>query len=343
MNILLAQLDGRLPNVALMRIAAHHRALGDEIDLRLGAGFEVGLWDRFDRVYASAIFRRSIPLMERLRRVYPDAIIGGTAIDPPRKGEIVPLSPVMSPTYTALEPYGIGIAQDYDLYPRERRSIGYTQRGCRLDCDFCGMRSREGPARQVATIADIWRGDPWPRELVLLDNDFFGQAHWRDRMEEIRSGRFKVSFNQGVNIRFITDEAAEAIASVDYRNGDMTDKRIYTAWDNQGDEERLFVGLRRLVKYGVRPDHIMVYILVGYWPGENAEDRDYRRRRLREFGARPYPMPWVKTPELQGFQRWCVGAYDKRIPWADWEANGYRPEGIGAERDLPLLLEEETV
>lgn len=36
MKVILFQLDGKIPNIALMRIAAHHRALGDEIDLRWG-------------------------------------------------------------------------------------------------------------------------------------------------------------------------------------------------------------------------------------------------------------------------------------------------------------------
>ena len=98
--------------------------------------------------------------------------------------------------------------------------------------------------RQEATIADIWRGEPWPRELLLLDNDFFGQPAWRERIAEIRNGSFKVSFNQGINARFLTDEAAEAIASVDYRDDSMKVKRIYTAWDNRKDEQRLFAGPR---------------------------------------------------------------------------------------------------
>ena len=191
--------------------------------------------------------------------------------------------------------------------------------------------------RPESTIGEIWRGDPWPRELLLLDNDFFGQANWRDRIKEIRDGGFKVSFNQGINARFLTDEAAEAIASVDYRDDSMKVKRIYTAWDNRKDEHRLFNGLNRLVKYGVKPDHIMVYMLCGYWPGETHEDREYRRLRLREFGAMPYPMPYVRTPELIGFQRWIVGAYDKRIPWKDWSKARYEPRNIRPEPTFPLL------
>ncbi len=169
------------------------------------------------------------------------------------------------------------------------------------------MPNKEGRIRPEQSIWNIWRGEPWPREIILLDNDFFGQPDWRARIAEIRDGRFAVSFTQGINARCLTDEAAEAIASVDYRNDSMDTRRIYTAWDNRGDEDRLFAGLNRLVKYGVKPDHIMVYMLVGYWPAETQEDRDYRRRRLREFGARPYPMPYYRTPELIGFQRWVVG------------------------------------
>lgn len=335
MRILLAQLDGGLPSIALMRIAAHHRVLGDECELRRGPNVELTLWDSFDKVYASAIFRKSIPVMERLRKVYPDAVIGGTAIDPPRPGEIVPLSPLISKAYTNLEKFGIGTAQDYSIYPTERRSMGFTQRGCSLNCSFCRMQDREGPPSSVATIADLWRGNPYPRELLLFDNDFFGQPEWRKRIAEIRDGKFKVSFSQGINARFLTDESAEAIGSVDYRDDSMKDRRVYTAWDNRKDEQRLFAGLNRLVKYGVKPDHIMVYILIGYWPGETEGDRDYRRAQLRAFGARPYPMPFVRTPELVGFQRWVVAAYDKRFSWADWKAADYRPEKLGLIGERP--------
>jgi hypothetical protein len=79
---------------------------------------------------------------------------------------------------------------------------------------------------------------------------------------------------------------------------------------------------------------------VGYWPGETHEDRDYRRRRLREFGALPYPMPFKRTPELVGFQRWVIGAYDKRIPWRDWMSAGYSPRRLGDRGTLPLFTTE---
>lgn len=318
-RVLLLQLDGKIPNLALMRLAAHHRALGDAVTLRQvgnAAAVEPLLWDtaeRWTHVYASLIFERTRPLAERARAIYPGIILGGTGWD----------------VGLALEDLGVTTrVQDYSHYPRWRQSIGFTQRGCRLRCGFCVVPRKEGSVVEAQRIAELWRGEPWPRELILLDNDFFGQPRWRDRIDELRAGRFRVSFTQGINARMLTDETAAAIASVDYRDDSMRVKRIYTAWDNRKDEARLFAGLEALCRHGVKPHQIMVYMLVGYWPGETLEDCDHRRRRLREFGALPYPMPFVRTPELVGYQRWVIGAYDKRIPLEEFRAARFRPERL---------------
>jgi hypothetical protein len=342
MNVLLLQLDGKLPNIALMRIAAHHRECGDEVEFRHAgnvAAVEPHFGDNHDRVYASAIFTRTMPVIERLREIRPDAVIGGTALD---KTDV--FGNIVS-DITKIEQFGITTAaKDYSIYPTYRNSIGFTQRGCRLNCKFCGVPSKEGKVSAAETIEQIWRGDPWPKHLHLLDNDFFGLPTWRENIAAIRDGGFKVCFNQGVNTRFIGDEEAEAAASVRYYDDSFTTRRFYTAWDNRKDEERLFAGLDALVRYGMKPDHIMVYMLIGYWRGETHEDREHRRKRLREFGARPYPMPYIRTPELVGYQRWILYAYDidhpnrKVIKWADWVAANYKPENLGFKNDAQLRI-----
>lgn len=318
MNVLLLQLDGKLPNVALMRLASHHRARGDTVTLRKATRLEAierPLWEMPPAtVYASAIFDRSQPLIERVKQVYPHAIVGGTG----------------SGTTQSLEEIGVNtVDQDYSIYPKFTDSIGFTQRGCRFKCSFCRVPKMEGKVRAEQGIYDLWRGEGHPRHLLLLDNDFFGQIGWQDKCQQIRDGGFKVAFSQGINARVLTDEVAETVASLDYRDDSMKTKRLYTAWDNRGHERKLFEGLERVCRAGVKPDHLMVYMLIGYWPGETHEDRDYRRRKLREFGARPYPMPFERSRELVGFQRWVIGAYDKRIPWADWQAAKYQPMNLG--------------
>lgn len=316
---LLLQLDGKTPNLALMRLSSHLKSAGVEAHFRPAgntSAVERGLFDvPYDAVYASAIFERTRPLCCRLLEVYPRAVVGGSGWD----------------ESATLEKIGVpaDVRPDYSLYPDYPHSLGYLQRGCRLSCGFCKVPAMEGRARGVATVADLWRGEPHARNLLLLDNDFFGNPEWSNRVAEMNAGRFKVCFNQGVNVRVLSDEQAAAIASTDYRDDQFSIRRLYTAWDNADDEGPLFRGLERLTRHGVRPDHLLVYMLVGFWHGPKLAENDFRRRqRLREFGARPYPMPFVRTRELVGFQRWVVGAYDKRIAWGAWERAGYEPRNL---------------
>jgi hypothetical protein len=115
-KVLLLQLDGKLPNVALMRLAAHHRSLGDEVELRHAgneAAVERHLWDAHDKVYASLIFERTRPIAEHLAKANPSAVIGGTGWD----------------LTTTLEQHGVStLAQDYSIYPTFKPSIGFLQR-----------------------------------------------------------------------------------------------------------------------------------------------------------------------------------------------------------------------
>ena len=272
----------------------------------------------FDAVYASTIFSRTQPLLPIVYELYPHAIIGGTGSDD---------------TIT-LEHLEVGIAQDYSIYPAFQHSIGYSQRGCRLKCKFCMVPTMEGAAKFEQGILQIWRGDPYPRNLLLLDNDFFGVPEWREAIKTIRDGDFKVCFNQGINIRMIGPEEADAIASVNYRDDSFERRRLYTAWDNAKDEARLFRGLQLLVDRGVNPRNIMVYMLCGYWPGETHEDREMRRKKLCDFGCLPYPMVYTYPPDykkpsdLSGYQRWIIRRYYQKVSWEIFCKAKWRPDKV---------------
>ena len=304
-----------MPNLALMKIAAHERHRGSEVEFRHAKrhGIYRGMFDAFDSVYASAIFERSRPTCERLLREFPGAVIGGTGWD-----KCVKLDAAGVP-----EP----IAPDYSIYPDWPHSIGFTQRGCRMKCPFCVVPVKEGNVRKESSVMDIWRGPGHPKNILLLDNDFFGEPDWPKEIEVLNGGNFRVCWNQGFNVRLIGDEEAAAIATTNYRSGDFARRRLYTAWDNRKDEKRLFKNLAALVKYGVNPDEIMVYMLIGYWDGPTmGKDDFYRYDKLREFGCRPYPMPFVRTPELVGFQRFVVRRESLKVSWEHFKAANYRPE-----------------
>ena len=185
---------------------------------------------------------------------------------------------------------------------------------------------KEGKPKSVNTISDIWR-EGSQKAVILLDNDFFGQpeSSWRDRVGELREGSFKVNLAQGINIRMITPKSAAAIASLNYYDTRFKERRIYTAWDNLGQEKGFFRGYDTLVEAGVRPAHIMVYMLIGYAPGETFEQVMYRYRLLKKAGCLPFPMVYDNQDRyLKRFQKWVVRRYDEVVSWEDFSRN-YSP------------------
>jgi hypothetical protein len=263
-RIRLTQIDGKLPNLALMKLAHYHRSQGDEPYFsRILHRELIDVAEPPDLVYGSAIFSFSAERVARFQFEWPQAVVGGThnLLDNRTVEQLI-----------GREEYE---HYDYSICPQFDGSIGFTQRGCRFKCGFCVVPKKEGKPRSVNSIADIWRGPPWPKHLHLLDNDFFGQPRelWQARIREIRDGGFKVCLNQGINVRMIDDESAAALASIPIRDDGFTVRRLYTAWDNLGDEQRFFRGVDTLERHGIKPSCLMVYMLCGYKFGETWEQQ----------------------------------------------------------------------
>lgn len=309
-NVRLTHLDGKLPNLALMKLGHWHRSQGDTVTFSRKVAPEM-FEPRYDKVYGSAVFKFSGRISAAFRDQWPDAVLAGTGTDDPR---------------TVEQEIGQGEYEHYDytLYPAFDASIGFTQRGCRLRCGFCVVPSKEGKPRSVNTIAQLWRGDPWPRHLHLLDNDFFGQPEdqWKARCEEIIAGGFRVCLNQGINVRMITEEVAPWIARLPYYDDQFKTRRLYTAWDNLKDERIFFRGVDLLEAAGVSPTHLLVYMLVGFAKDETLDAIMYRFHRMTERGMRPYPMVYNnENATLKRFQRWAIRKYYTFIPFEQYNVN----------------------
>jgi hypothetical protein len=306
----LTQLDGALPNLALMKLAHWHRSQGDHVVVTRHVEPDLFETPRYDVVYGSAIFKFSADRLARFQDVWPQGIVGGTGTGSVATVEhAIGADPYEHYDYT-------GFDVDY--------SIGFTQRGCRLKCKFCVVPTKEGKNRSVNTIADIWRGPPHPKKLHLLDNDFFGQpeTEWKARVDEIVDGGFRVCLSQGINVRLINEAATAALVRMQYRNSDFSRRRLYTAWDNLGDEKVFFRGVDMLEAAGIPPSHLMTYMLVGFDPRETWEAIWHRFNRMVARGIKPYPMVFDRArKDLTAFQRWVNTGLYRIVPWAEYRGN----------------------
>ena len=275
MKVAVLDVDSKIPNLALMKISQYHKQKGDEVEHYLPLAHSL-----YDKIYASKIFNFSSGA-----DIQPDMITGGTGID---------LKISLPPEIEEKDP-------DYTLY-NYPHNIGFAQRGCRFNCSFCVVPQKEGKPKSVNTIEKLWtqRSSDF---LVLLDNDFFGNPEWADRIEEIKELDLKVNFNQGLNIRIISKRQAEALASVKFRNLNNTGSTVTFAWDQINDEKVIKRGVQRVIDAGIKPYQMQFYVLVGY--DTTPEEDMHRVMMIKGWGCDPFVMPYNKSDSYQKrFARW---------------------------------------
>ena len=116
----------------------------------------------------------------------------------------------------------------------------------------------------------------------------------------------------------MTEEVAAALATVQYRDANFQQRRLYTAWDNLKDEAMFFRGIDMLEAAGIAPGHVMAYMLIGY---DKKETWELHPPPLRQDGGarRAAPFPMVFDParaDLKRFQRWAVHGFYRAFPFA---------------------------
>ena len=313
--IYLIAADGKIPNIAIGRLLTYFRQRGDSVRvLRKVSDYEKGRDPPPSRIYGSAIFTTTASVMRRYEEALGEITWGGTGVR-------------IESNLSEIDPEIDSLRPDFSPWPEFTASVGYLTTGCRLACDFCCVPKKEGKPKAVASVYDLWRGDPYPRHLMLLDNDAFApklRDHWTKAVREIREGKFSVCFSQGINLRLIDDESAAALSSIFYVGNDFSPKtrKLYTAWDSISDESLFERGIERLRRAGIKPNRLCVYMLIGFAPGETWEAIFYRYHRIfRELGADPYPNPYERhlRPDLRHFQRWVLGRSHKSVPFPEYK------------------------
>ena len=290
MKIGLYDVDSKIPNLALMKLSTHHKIMGDDTELYIPLMAET-----YDKVYASKVFAFS-----DAGYLTDNMIIGGTGHD---------LAAKLPDDIESLAP-------DYSLYDYPH-SIGFTMRGCRLRCKFCLVPKKEGKPYSADTIDHIWTNRD-SDFIVLLDNDFFGNPEWPERIEEIKAFNLRVNFNQGLNIRNLKPEQAEALASVKFSNLSGKAKQVHFAWDDPRHEKLIHKGIKTAVEAGIKPYQMAFYVLIGFH--STPEEDLHRVELLRSYGCDPYVMPYNKSDPYQSrFTRWVNHkAIFKSVKWTEY-------------------------
>ena len=275
MKVAVLDVDSKIPNLALMKISQWHKLNGDDVEHYMPLAHHL-----YDKVYASKIFNFSDG-----SDIQDDMITGGTGID--LKISLPPEMDTMTP--------------DYSLY-NYPHNIGFTQRGCRFKCEFCVVPQKEGKPWSANTIDELWTQRD-SKFLILLDNDFFGNPDWEERIEEMKEYDLRVNFSQGLNIRIISERQAQALASVNFRNINDNSKQVTFAWDQIKDEKVIKRGFKRVTDAGIKPYQMQFYVLIGF--DTTPEEDLHRVMMLKDWGCDPYAMPYDKSdPYQKKFVRW---------------------------------------
>ena len=159
----------------------------------------------------------------------------------------------------------------------------------------------EGKIRIVGDIYDIWDGES--KEIVLLDNNILGLPdHFKRICGQIRKEGLKVDFNQGLDIRLLTDDIARELKSI-------KTKEIRFAYDNPEIKKTIENKMSILEKYNIKG---VWYVLVGV--NSNFEEEIGRINYLVENKQRAYVM---KHENCEGDRRYT--ALDR---WANFPLFG---------------------
>lgn len=182
MRILIIDIDSKIPNLALHKIALYHKNKGDEVIWNFPL-----MRNKVDKIYVSCIFSWNVNECND----WFDAEIGGSGWS--LQKELPPEINVMKP----------------------KINIGFTTRGCIRRCPFCIVPIKEGVIRIEGDIYDIWDGKS--KDLILLDNNILALFnHFKIICGQIKKEKLRVDFNQGLDCRLLTEESVKLLKSISH-------------------------------------------------------------------------------------------------------------------------------
>lgn len=283
------------PNLALMKLAAWHKAKGREVE------WYMPFSGNYDVVYISKVFSDTPESKE-----FIDAncvLRGGSGYCIQNIcGKEMWIEPLDDPYFMPYLPAAIEHSYpDYSIYPMVKdTAFGFLSRGCPRRCGFCHVDSKEGDKSvKVADLNEWWHGQ---KRITLMDPNILACKDWEDSLGQLADSHAKVDINQGIDARLMTIEKAKALSKVKLST-------IHFAWDNYSQKDSILKGLETFASnypYKLEKSHqAQVFVLVNY---DTTFQQDLERiYTLRDMHFEPYVMVYDKqhaAPRYKSLQRW---------------------------------------
>lgn len=297
MRIGLIDVDGHnYPNLPLMKLSAWYKQQGDSVEWYDPLFHTSG--KPFDRVYMSKVFSFTPHFTYGVNA--HEVVVGGTGYAiRMESGREVYDKEADRDLPSEIE----HIYPDYSIYPEmtENCSYGFLTRGCPRGCDFCHVATKEGrKSYKVTDLSEFWRGQ---KKIELLDPNILACKDWQDLLGQLADSKASVNFNQGLDIRLMTEEKADMLNRIRIR-------AIHFAWDKYEDKKQIQPQFKEFRKKStIHPHSLQVYVLCGDREQRVLPEDLERIYWLRDNGYAPYVMLYNKDSlrrghELRKLQRW---------------------------------------
>ena len=299
MKVGLIDVDGHnFPNLPLMKLSAYHKKQGDQTEFYNPWH---GLVEPYDLVYMSKVFSFT---PDYANPIYAKEVHRGGS------GYCIELEDGKEVYHAERDQNLPGeiehIYPDYELYHTED-SYGFLTRGCPRGCGFCHVASKEGKCSyKVADLDEFWKGQ---KKIVLCDPNLLACTDHIDLLQQLADSKAYVEFNQGMDIRMVTDRNLELLRQIKL-------KVVHFAYDRYQDQKIVEPRLKAFKEAtGYGRSKVLVYILCNY---DTTIEQDLERiNYVRSLDFAPYVMVYDLEHAdhiYKKLQRWCNNYY---IFWAE--------------------------
>jgi hypothetical protein len=219
------------------------------------------------KIFVSCIFKENRKHAEEYEMYGAD--IGGSGYD---------LKSKLPPEIEAIKP---------------RINLGYTMRGCIRNCEFCVVPEKEGKARPVGDLLDLW--DKQSKNITLYDNNILAlPEHFELVCKQAREKKITIEFNQGLDHRLLTDDVCKTIKQTRM-------KYVRFAYDKPEMVKTADRAFDLLASNSIK--NTIWYVLTGH--ETTLEDDLKRLNHIRDRGHLAFVQRYEKHKWLVPVSRWA--------------------------------------